>query len=117
MMRLWNTLHTLGALAVLLAGGPVHAAPTFAKDVAPLVNRYCGKCHGEKKPKGGVALTPFRDDASVLKKRSVWEQVADNLRSGDMPPPGKPQPSDAELETINAWLDAVVFQMDCNGPK
>jgi mono/diheme cytochrome c family protein len=120
MMRLWNTLHSLGVLAVLLVYGPAHAAPakpTFAKDVAPLVNRYCGKCHGEKKPKGGVALTSFSDDASVLKKRSVWEQVADNLRSGDMPPPGKPQPSDAELETINAWLDAVVFQMDCNGPK
>src|SRR5262245_29707244 len=120
MMRLRNSLYSLGVLAILLAGRPLHAAPvkpTFAKDVAPLVNRYCGTCHGTKKPKGGVALTLFTDDASVLKKRSVWEQVADNLRSGEMPPPGKPRPSAAELETINAWLDAVVFQTDCNGRK
>src|SRR6516165_8589712 len=115
MTRMRNPLYSFGALAALIACWPVHAAapaakPTFAKDIAPLVNRYCGKCHGPTKPKGGVALTAFTDDASILKKRSVWEQVADNLRSGDMPPPGKPQPSDAELETINAWLDAVVFQ-------
>jgi mono/diheme cytochrome c family protein len=120
MMRLRNALYSIGVLAVLLAGRPLHAAPakpTFTKDIAPLVNRYCGKCHGEKKPKGGIALTAFTDDASVLKKRSVWEQVADNLRSGEMPPPGKPRPAAAELETINAWLDAVVFQTDCEGRK
>ncbi len=34
-----------------------------------------------------------------------------------MPPPGKPRPNADELDTINAWLDAVVFQMDCNGLK
>jgi hypothetical protein len=123
MIRLRNLLCSGCLLVGLLLCWPVraHAAPTvkptFAKDVAPLVTRYCGKCHGPTKPKGGVALTAFADDASVLKKRAVWEQVADNLRAGDMPPPGKPQPSAAELDTINAWLDAVVFQMDCNGKK
>jgi len=121
MIRLRNTLFTIGVLAALFISRPVHAAPpakpTFAKDVAPLVNRYCGKCHGPTKPKGGVALTAFTDETSVLKKRSVWEQVADILRSGDMPPPGKPRPSADELDTINAWLDAVVFQMDCNARK
>jgi mono/diheme cytochrome c family protein len=122
MTRMRNPLYAFGALTVLTACWPVHAAapaakPTFAKNIAPLVNRYCGKCHGPTKPKGGVALTAFTDDASILKKRAVWEQVADNLRSGDMPPPGKPRPSPEELERINAWLDAVVFQMDCNGPR
>jgi mono/diheme cytochrome c family protein len=122
MTRMRNPLCPVGALAVLIVCSQVHAAeppakPSFAKDVAPLVNRYCGKCHGPTKPKGGVSLTAFADDAAVLKKRAVWEQVADNLRSGDMPPPGKPRPSAEELERINGWLDAVVFQMDCNGPR
>jgi hypothetical protein len=124
MIRLRNPLHSACVLAVLLLGWPAHtdaASPdtrlTFAKDVAPLVNRYCAKCHGGAKPKGRLALDKFTDDASVLKKRSIWEQVADNLRSGDMPPPGKPRPSAAELDTLNNWLDAVVFQTDCNAPK
>ncbi|HTU92781.1 MAG TPA: DUF1592 domain-containing protein [Gemmataceae bacterium] len=116
-----NALFAAGVLALLCGPAAVYAAPpakpTFAKDIAPLVKQYCGKCHGDKKPRGGVALTAFSDDASVLKKRNVWEQVADNLRSGDMPPPGKPRPNSDELDKINAWLDAVVFQIDCSGPR
>jgi mono/diheme cytochrome c family protein len=118
MMRLRNPLYPLGLLAALF--GAVEsdaAAPDFAKEIVPLINQYCVRCHGEKRPRGGLVLTGFTDDASVRKKRSVWEQVGDNLRSGDMPPPGKPRPNAQELEKINAWLDAVVFQTDCNGEK
>jgi hypothetical protein len=108
-------------LALVYWPTPTHAAPpaklAFAKDIAPLVKQYCGKCHGDKKPKGGVSLTPFSDDASVLKNRRVWEKVADNLRSGDMPPLGKPRPGALEMDKINAWLDTVVFQIDCNAPR
>jgi hypothetical protein len=120
MIRLRSFLGSIGVLVCCVAR--VHAAPvpaklTFAKDIAPLVNRYCVKCHGGAKPKARIALDKFTDDASVLKFRSTWEHVADNLRSGDMPPPGKPRPTAAELETINTWLDSIVFQTDCNGKR
>jgi mono/diheme cytochrome c family protein len=122
MMRLRNTLYPVCVLAVLsgpawLQAAPPAAKPTYATDIAPLINLYCGKCHGPTKPRGGLTLTSFTDDASVLKKRAVWEAVADNLRSGDMPPPGKRRPSATEMDTINAWLDALVFQTDCNGGR
>ena len=91
-----NALFCTGVLALFGCPSALYAAepakPTFAKDIAPLIKQYCGKCHGDKKPKGGVNLTAFTDDASVLKKRKVWEQVADNVRSGDMPPLGIVQP-------------------------
>lgn len=121
MTRMRNTLSSLGVLALLGCPAVLNAAPTakptFSKNVAPLIKQYCGKCHGATKPKGGVNLIGFTDDASVLKNRRVWEQVSDNLRSGDMPPPGKPRPNVDELDTINSWLDAVVFQLDCKGPR
>lgn len=118
MIHLRNAVYPLGLLAGLGLPAAVAAAPpSFAKDIAPLVKQYCSKCHGDKKPKGGVSLTAFSDDASVLKNRRVWEKVADNLRSGDMPPLGKPRPGALELDKINAWLDAVVFQIDCNAPR
>jgi hypothetical protein len=121
MMRWRKPLYATHLLTLLMLGWPTflwaapQPKPDFAKDVAPLVKRYCGRCHGPTKPRGGVVLTAFTDEASVLKKRSVWEQVGDNLRSGDMPPPGRPRPSGSELNTLNAWLDAVVYQTDCNG--
>jgi mono/diheme cytochrome c family protein len=118
MMRLRNALYALGLLLGLFCPQASDAAPPdFAKDIAPLVQQYCGRCHGERRPRGGMVLTGFTDNDSVRKKRSVWEQVGDNLRSGDMPPPGRPRPSADELAKINAWLDAVVFQMDCNGEQ
>src|SRR3954462_11731737 len=68
------------------------ARPTFARSVAPVLARYCAKCHGGAKPKAGLDLTAFSDEAAALKQSQVWEKVADSLRSGDMPPPGRPRP-------------------------
>jgi mono/diheme cytochrome c family protein len=100
--------------------GPALAAPMqvdFRKDVVPVLAKYCGSCHGSTKPKGGLNLAQFADEAKALQAVPVWEKVADNLRSGDMPPPGRPRPSAAELDTLNAWLDGSVFKVDCSPGK
>ncbi len=91
--------------------------PSFAGDVAPLVEKYCLRCHSGAKPKGGLALDRDKDDAAVLKNRAVWEKVSDNLRSGEMPPAGAKKPTAAETERLNRWLDAVVFKSDCTLPQ
>jgi hypothetical protein len=101
---------------LVITGGAAPDKPTFARDAAPLVEKYCLRCHGGPRPKGGIALGRDKDDAAVLRNRATWEKAADNLRSGDMPPPGAKRPSTAELETFNRWLDAVVFKSDCSGP-
>ncbi len=119
------TLPRLGlALAALLtsaalapAAPPAKPAPDYKKDVAPLVARYCVNCHKGPRARGGLHLDTFPDEAAVLKGRLAWEKVADALRSGDMPPPNRPRPSAAELETINGWLGAVVLKADCGGQK
>jgi hypothetical protein len=81
------------------------------------VTRYCVSCHKGPRARGGLALDKFPDEAAVLKGRLTWEKVADALRAGDMPPPNRPRPSAAEVDTLNAWLDAVVLQADCGGQK
>jgi hypothetical protein len=96
---------------------PSSKAPSFEKDVAPLVKKYCTGCHGGEKPKGGLALDAFRTAEDVAKKPKVWEKVADNLRSGDMPPPTRRQPTMDERDLINNWIDLEVFKVDCNGPR
>src|SRR5262249_20166941 len=96
---------------------PAAAKPDFAKDVQPLVAKYCLRCHSEPRPRGRFVLDKDKSDADVLKNRLAWEKVADNLRAGDMPPPGARKPTAAELEKINAWLDAVVLKADCSGQR
>jgi hypothetical protein len=46
----------------------------------------------------------------------TWQRVAQALRSGAMPPAGKPRPTPAERDELNAWLDATVFRATCATP-
>ncbi len=83
---------------------PRHA---FRHDIAPLLARYCLGCHDTARAKGDVVLDTFADDDAVRTALPLWEKVAQNLRSGDMPPAGRKQPTAAERELLFAWLDGI----------
>src|SRR5262249_2020053 len=80
---------TLPALPRALSAAEPTAKSSFTKDVAPFLAAHCTKCHSGAKPKGDLALDKFADETAALKDRQTWERVAENLRSGDMPPPGR----------------------------
>jgi hypothetical protein len=103
------------------AGKPAAAPPkkpeqaNFAKDIAPLLAKYCVKCHGGEKPRAKIALDKFKEDAEVDKNRMTWERVAKAVRNRDMPPRFRmtQQPTTAEREQLSAWLDATLGAVDC----
>jgi hypothetical protein len=99
------------------AQGTEAALPTFIRHVAPILTKYCTRCHGGKRPKGDIALDVFPNDQAALKDRQLWERVGAILRAGDMPPAGKPRPSSAELATVTAWIDHAVLGVSCTGPR
>src|SRR4051812_19477717 len=89
----------------------VHAAadaPTFAKDVAPILNAKCVTCHrpGEVAP---MALLSYQD------ARPYARAIRDKVASRQMPPwfadksagsfANDPSLSDAEIATIARWAD------------
>jgi hypothetical protein len=84
------------------------APPVFARDVAPLMEKYCVSCHGHAKARGKVVLVGFPDEASARGDLSLWEKVADQLRWGTMPPAGRTGPNAEEADAFNVWLDAVL---------
>ena len=92
------------------------SGPVTAKEVAPLFEKYCLRCHDEAAARGGFVLGTPRDAASSENERSRWRRVADNLRSQSMPPEREPHTDPAELEAINAWLDTVLWA-DEPGPR
>jgi peroxiredoxin len=105
---------TEAAGCVISRSRPVDAAVkvSYARDVAPLLERYCVGCHrpGEAGP---MALLTYEDASS-------WaETIAEVLRDQRMPPARQsppdprwgtfveePGPSAAEIATITAWVDA-----------
>ncbi len=94
------------------------AAPAdFKKDILPVLDKYCTKCHGGEKPSGSFRLDNIKDQEAALKRPKAWDKIAESLRSGEMPPPEKPRPTVAEMDTVNGWIDVVVFKVDCNAAR
>jgi len=88
---------------------------SFAKEVQPLLSRYCYSCHGEKQ-KGDLDLRVFKDEQSASKNQRVFEKVLKNLQAHEMPPENKPQPTPAERELIATWVTQFFFPCDCDHP-
>ncbi len=84
------------------------AAADFGKDVRPVLETYCFKCHGTEKQKGGVKLSDGADVAAIYRDVKTWDKALAELRDGAMPPEGKPQPSDDERKRVVAWLDRTL---------
>src|SRR5262245_57279526 len=94
-------------------GGKAAVKPAFARDVAPVPAKYCPSCHNDKRRRGDLSLEPFKTDADALKHPRLWEKVAQNLRSGDMPPSGRSKPGAAELDRLLTWIDTQTSEIDC----
>lgn len=86
----------------------------YSREIAPLVDKYCISCHTAKSPAGEVSLAGYKDIASVLKGRKVWERVSQNVSAGHMPPAGMPQMTMAERDRMVGWIHATISQADCN---
>src|SRR5262245_54853765 len=102
------TMGVSGLAAALLFCAPVEtsarraerqrpAAPPAAaqttSDQRRLLDRYCVTCHNERLKTGNLTLDQF-DVATPGAHPEVWEKVVHKLRTGTMPPPNMPQPSD-----------------------
>jgi hypothetical protein len=87
---------------------PPRPSPNYSRDVAPLLERYCVQCHDSASARGDVILDTFDDRGPNREHTPLLLRVAAVLRSGNMPPDGKPRPGPDELEIINTWLDEVL---------
>ena len=88
----------------------------FAKEIKPVLAKYCYDCHGSEKQKGDLSLEAFADEAAVLKDRKTWEKVMKNLRNHEMPPSKKPQPAEPQRALVADWIEAKLFNVDCDHP-
>ena len=91
-----------------------NAGPDFGREIRPLIETYCFKCHGAQKAKGGVKLHEAADLAAVYRDAGTWDRALAELRDGAMPPDDKPQPNDDERKRLVAWLDEALNDPDPN---
>ncbi len=114
-------LNRFWSLALLLSPLPAAAAQTapvdqFAQTVVPFVQKNCAVCHNEQAKTGGLVLTKYRDTASMLHDRIIWEKVVMRLRAGEMPPKGMPKPPASDITAVTDWIDAQFAEADRTTP-
>ena len=107
---------------LLLISGMLQAAPpqvpgqSYAKDIQPLLKKYCWDCHAEGEKKGDLALDAFADEAAIWAAKKTWSTVQFHLENWMMPPAKKEQPTPAERLTVTRYLDLLLNPFDPNKP-
>lgn len=132
-LRKWQFWVGVGGLFIALCGlllaprgdgtGPLDtlvafAAPApdpFQAQVRPFVTKYCGDCHSEKDPQGGLNLLRYDQPDNIMKgkQREEWIKVLSMLQVGAMPPLDVAQPERKEKDDVIAWLENKLFNLDC----
>ncbi|HEY7337788.1 MAG TPA: DUF1592 domain-containing protein [Bryobacteraceae bacterium] len=80
---------------------------------AAMLQTYCMDCHNKTLKTGGVMFDTV-DVTHPEANPDLWEKVLRKLRGRLMPPPGNPQPSQADIDAFTAWMES---KLDSNpGP-
>jgi Planctomycete cytochrome C len=129
-MPAWRGL-TVGivsaAVAVLCAsdGPPAVKRVDYARDVKPILEKYCYDCHGPKQQLSGLRLD--RKDSVrlggfsgqiIIPGDGEGSRIFRMVGGVDgMPMPiGDPKPTKAEVEVIRAWIDQGAVWPDDPAP-
>ena len=80
------------------------------------VDRYCVGCHNDRTRAAGLTLADV-GAMSVAAQAPLLEQVLHKVRTGDMPPPGRPRPDAASTADLVAWLETELDRIAAATPN
>jgi len=112
----------LFAAATSFIVAAAHTTPTAQQQPSPLpsagarspiadtqspqavLGKYCVTCHNQKAKTGGLALDTL-NLADAPNHAEEWEKVVRKVRTGAMPPVGRPRPDKAMADSLVTWLE------------
>jgi cytochrome c5 len=93
------------------AAQEVPPARVATRQAAPpngeLLSNYCVTCHNQRLRTAGLALDQA-DLANIAHDPALWEKVVRKLRTGAMPPAGRPRPEPAAATAFLTALEATL---------
>ena len=85
---------------------------SFEKTVQPFLKSNCLLCHNAKLKVGGLSLDGYTNARAALQNREIWEKVIQKLRTGQMPPKGRPVPEPEQVAQVTHWFELEFARMD-----
>ena len=93
-----------------VASAQAAAMKAFKETVAPFVNAYCTRCHGEKKKKAGVTFEYALKSPATPTFRALWKRALASVKGHDMPPADEAKrPTDPERRAFVDWVAGLKY--------
>jgi len=90
--------------AVLACSATSHAKVKFLRDVTPILENHCVRCHGDSGAMKGLRVDKKeRAMMAIVAKKPGESRVYLAAKTGFMPP-GQKKLTPAELETLRRWI-------------
>src|SRR5262245_26990433 len=105
-----------GAIRAEATQQPGAASSTPGAANRAVAEKYCFGCHNEKLKTAGLALDGLDFDR-VSANAEIWEKVIGKLRSGSMPPPGRPRPDPATSRALAISLEQDIDRVWAGRPN
>ncbi|MFN5185981.1 MAG: DUF1587 domain-containing protein, partial [Planctomycetota bacterium] len=81
----------------------------FHRDILPILQSHCVRCHGPEVQEANVRLDNLPIDLSDNRAATEsWHEVLNVLQANEMPPPDEKQLSSEELKTTTHWLSNAI---------
>src|SRR5579871_6343780 len=107
-----STLLLLIAALAILESNAIGQAPAAAaaaagaNQLSEMLDNYCVDCHSTTLKAGGLVLDKMNLQA-IPDNAEVWEKATRKLRGRLMPPPGNPQPTQQEIDSVVSYLETT----------
>ena len=115
-----SLLAAIGLGLAVTAGAAATTVELSAQAAEPpsraLLDRYCVTCHSERLQTAGLMLDQL-DITQVGANAPVLERVVHKLRSGQMPPEGRPRPDAATIDAFAASLETALDRVAATAPN
>lgn len=109
-------LYKLMMFVAVWSLGGVHDVRAQAEPPRQVLQQYCFACHNERAKTGGLALD-ILEMTRVGENADVWEAVVRKLRTGAMPPVGRPRPDASESQAVVTWLEGELDRAALENPN
>jgi hypothetical protein len=81
---------------------------SYERDVRPLLEQKCIKCHNTGNTKGGVNIDNYKEQGRVIEKGAFWLKVLGVIQDRSMPPKTESPLSQQDYEHLTNNLDAIL---------
>ena len=95
---------SIGAVAAAIVAALVLLGPEPEREAWATIENVCVDCHNDSDLAGEVTFSGMSNE-SVAEHPEIFESVVQKLRGRFMPPPGSPQPEQAEIDALVGWIE------------